>query len=84
MRTAEISAAGQTHRVALGPLLLARCETLLLDELYTGLDVSLRRTLTGLGRAKKAEAMAGRWACRTDSVQSETDLIRPTPAHDLH
>ena len=29
---------GQAHRVALGRLLLARCETLLLDEPYTGLD----------------------------------------------
>ena len=39
---------GQAHRVALGRLLLARCDTLLLDEPYTGLDASLRRTLTGL------------------------------------
>ncbi len=39
---------GQAHRVALGRLLLARCDTLLLDEPYTGLDTSLRRTLTGL------------------------------------
>ncbi len=39
---------GQAHRVALGRLLLARCDTLLLDEPYTGLDTSLRRTLTDL------------------------------------
>jgi ABC-type sulfate/molybdate transport systems ATPase subunit len=39
---------GQAHRVAIGRLLLARCDALLLDEPYTGLDVSLRRTLTGL------------------------------------
>jgi ABC-type sulfate/molybdate transport systems ATPase subunit len=39
---------GQAHRVALGRLLLAHCDTLLLDEPYTGLDVSLRRTLTEL------------------------------------
>jgi molybdate transport system ATP-binding protein len=39
---------GQAHRVALGRLLLARCDTLLLDEPYTGLDASLRRTLTQL------------------------------------
>jgi ABC-type sulfate/molybdate transport systems ATPase subunit len=39
---------GQAHRVALGRLLLARCDTLLLDEPYTGLDASLRRTLTHL------------------------------------
>jgi ABC-type sulfate/molybdate transport systems ATPase subunit len=39
---------GQAHRVALGRLLLAHCDTLLLDEPYTGLDVSLRRTLTDL------------------------------------
>ncbi|MGO9188789.1 MAG: ATP-binding cassette domain-containing protein, partial [Streptosporangiaceae bacterium] len=37
---------GQAHRVALGRLLLAHCDTLLLDEPYTGLDTSLRRTLT--------------------------------------
>jgi len=39
---------GQAHRVALGRLLLSRCDALLLDEPYTGLDLSLRRTLTGL------------------------------------
>jgi ABC-type sulfate/molybdate transport systems ATPase subunit len=39
---------GQAHRVALGRLLLAHCDTLLLDEPYTGLDTSLRRTLTAL------------------------------------
>jgi molybdate transport system ATP-binding protein len=39
---------GQAHRVALGRLLLAHCDTLLLDEPYTGLDASLRRMLTEL------------------------------------
>jgi ABC-type sulfate/molybdate transport systems ATPase subunit len=39
---------GQAHRVALGRLLLAHCEALLLDEPYTGLDASLRRVLTKL------------------------------------
>lgn len=39
---------GQAHRVALGRLLLAHCDALLLDEPYTGLDTSLRRTLTDL------------------------------------
>jgi ABC-type sulfate/molybdate transport systems ATPase subunit len=39
---------GQAHRVALGRLLLAHCETLLLDEPYSGLDTALRRTLTDL------------------------------------
>jgi ABC-type sulfate/molybdate transport systems ATPase subunit len=39
---------GQAHRVALGRLLLAPCDALLLDEPYTGLDASLRRTLTDL------------------------------------
>jgi molybdate transport system ATP-binding protein len=39
---------GQAHRVALGRLLLARCDTLLLDEPFTGLDASLRRSLTSL------------------------------------
>ncbi len=39
---------GQAHRVALGRLLLAHCDALLLDEPYTGLDASLRRTLTAL------------------------------------
>jgi molybdate transport system ATP-binding protein len=39
---------GQAHRVALGRLLLARCDALLLDEPYTGLDAGLRRSLTAL------------------------------------
>jgi len=39
---------GQAHRVALGRLLLSRCDALLLDEPYTGLDANLRRTLTDL------------------------------------
>jgi len=39
---------GQAHRVALGRLLLAHCEAMLLDEPYTGLDASLRRVLTEL------------------------------------
>ena len=37
---------GQAHRVALGRLLLAPCDALLLDEPYTGLDAALRRSLT--------------------------------------
>jgi molybdate transport system ATP-binding protein len=39
---------GQAHRVALGRLLLARCDALLLDEPYSALDAALRRTLTAL------------------------------------
>src|SRR6266704_5294213 len=39
---------GQAHRVALGRLLLAHREALLLDEPYSGLDASLRRVLTEL------------------------------------
>jgi ABC-type sulfate/molybdate transport systems ATPase subunit len=39
---------GQAHRVALGRLLLAHCDALLLDEPYAGLDSSLRRTLSQL------------------------------------
>jgi ABC-type sulfate/molybdate transport systems ATPase subunit len=46
---------GQAHRVALGRLLLARCEVLLLDEPYTGLDVGLRRVLTDLVRSLAAD-----------------------------
>jgi ABC-type sulfate/molybdate transport systems ATPase subunit len=46
---------GQAHRVALGRLLLARCDALLLDEPYTGLDASLRRTLTDLVAALVAK-----------------------------
>jgi molybdate transport system ATP-binding protein len=53
-RPARLSG-GQAHRVALGRLLLARCEALLLDEPYTGLDASLRRVLTGLVRSLAAE-----------------------------
>lgn len=41
---------GQAHRVALGRLLLAQCQALLLDEPYTGLDPGLRRALTALVR----------------------------------
>ncbi len=39
---------GQQHRAALARLLLARCDALLLDEPYSGLDAGLRRTLTAL------------------------------------
>jgi hypothetical protein len=46
---------GQAHRVALGRLLLARCEALLLDEPYTGLDAGLRRVLTALVRTLAAD-----------------------------
>ena len=46
---------GQQHRVALGRLLLARCDALLLDEPYAGLDASLRRGLTDLVRALVAD-----------------------------
>jgi len=46
---------GQAHRVALGRLLLAHCDALLLDEPYTALDASLRRTLTDLVRTLVAE-----------------------------
>lgn len=49
-RPARLSG-GQAHRVALGRLLLARCEALLLDEPYTGLDAGLRRPLTALVRS---------------------------------
>jgi ABC-type sulfate/molybdate transport systems ATPase subunit len=54
-RPARLSG-GQAHRVALGRLLLARCDALLLDEPYTGLDTGLRRTLTGLVRSLAADA----------------------------
>ncbi len=46
---------GQAHRVALGRLLLARCDALLLDEPYTGLDAGLRRALTDLVRSVAAD-----------------------------
>ena len=46
---------GQAHRVALGRLLLAHCDVLLLDEPYTGLDASLRWTLTDLVSTLVAE-----------------------------
>ena len=54
-RPARLSG-GQAHRVALGRLLLAPCDALLLDEPYTGLDTSLRRSLTELVRALAADA----------------------------
>ena len=46
---------GQAHRVALGRLLLAPCEALLLDEPFTGLDAGLRRSLTELVAALVAD-----------------------------
>jgi ABC-type sulfate/molybdate transport systems ATPase subunit len=46
---------GQAHRVALGRLLLAHCEALLLDEPYAGLDAALRRVLTELVASLVAE-----------------------------
>lgn len=46
---------GQAHRVAIGRLLLAHCDALLLDEPYTGLDAGLRRVLTGLVRSLAAD-----------------------------
>jgi ABC-type sulfate/molybdate transport systems ATPase subunit len=46
---------GQAHRVALGRLLLAHCDALLLDEPYTGLDTTLRRTLTNMVGSLVAE-----------------------------
>jgi molybdate transport system ATP-binding protein len=39
---------GQRHRVALGRLLLAHCDALLLDEPFASLDAVLRRSLTAL------------------------------------
>jgi molybdate transport system ATP-binding protein len=39
---------GQQHRATLARLLLARCDALLLDEPYAGLDAAARRTLTAL------------------------------------
>lgn len=39
---------GQQHRAALGRLLLADCQALLLDEPYAGLDAAARRALTDL------------------------------------
>jgi len=41
---------GQRHRVALGRLLLAHCDALLLDEPFAALDAALRRALTALVR----------------------------------
>jgi hypothetical protein len=41
--------------VAIGRLLLARCDALLLDEPYTGLDAGLRRILTDLVRSLAAD-----------------------------
>ena len=48
-RPARLSG-GQAHRVALGRLLLAHVDALLLDEPYTGLDSGLRAQLTGMLR----------------------------------
>ncbi len=53
-RPAQLSG-GQAHRVAIGRLLLAHCDVLLLDEPYTGLDAGLRRVLTSLVRSLAAD-----------------------------
>jgi molybdate transport system ATP-binding protein len=46
---------GQRHRVALGRLLLARCDALLLDEPFASLDAALRRSLTALVKVLSSE-----------------------------
>jgi molybdate transport system ATP-binding protein len=46
---------GQQHRVALGRLLLAHCDALLLDEPFASLDASLRRALTALVKDLSSE-----------------------------
>jgi ABC-type Fe3+/spermidine/putrescine transport system ATPase subunit len=46
---------GQRHRVALGRLLLARCDALLLDEPFASLDAALRRSLTALVKELAAQ-----------------------------
>ena len=46
---------GQRHRVALGRLLLAHCDTLLLDEPFASLDAALRRSLTTLVKHLSSE-----------------------------
>ena len=46
---------GQRHRVALGRLLLARCDALLLDEPFASLDAALRRSLTALVKDLSSE-----------------------------
>ncbi|HEY1818599.1 MAG TPA: ABC transporter ATP-binding protein [Trebonia sp.] len=46
---------GQRHRVALGRLLLAHGDALLLDEPFASLDAALRRTLTALVRDLAAQ-----------------------------
>ncbi|HEX3961889.1 MAG TPA: ABC transporter ATP-binding protein [Trebonia sp.] len=46
---------GQRHRVALGRLLIAHCDALLLDEPFASLDATLRRTLTALVASLAAE-----------------------------
>ena len=46
---------GQRHRVALGRLLLAHCDALLLDEPFASLDAALRRSLTALVKKLSSE-----------------------------
>jgi len=48
---------GQRHRVALGRLLLAHCDALLLDEPFASLDAALRRSLTTLVKDICSERM---------------------------
>jgi ABC-type sulfate/molybdate transport systems ATPase subunit len=75
-RPARLSG-GQAHRVALGRLLLAHCDALLLDEPYTGLDASLRRDLTDLVRDLVAarEVPAVLVAHELDAAQAFADRL---------
>ena len=74
---------GQAHRVALGRLLLARCDALLLDEPYTGLDLSLRRALTELVRALTAEVPVVLVAHELTDAQAFADRLAVLDAGKL-
>ena len=58
---------GQRHRVALGRLLLAHCDVLLLDEPFASLDATLRRALTALVAASRRSGPSRRSSLPTSS-----------------
>ena len=65
---------GQRHRVALGRLLLAHCDALLLDEPFASLDAALRRTLTAL-----VKDLAAQRSCRLSWSPTSSPTRRRSP-----
>ncbi len=69
---------GQRHRVALGRLLLAHCDALLLDEPFASLDAALRRSLTALVKDLSSRAVRA-VGPRHPSALGRAGVRRPAP-----